>query len=78
MGVKKLYIGGENEEWEIPVTPLPKVRKHNTAQWTFAQQSNIVQQASCLTLTVASLLCRQRWIPCKVLSMIWTTDVVTC
>ncbi len=26
MGIKKLYIGGENEDWEIPVTPLPKVR----------------------------------------------------
>ena len=25
MGIKKLYIGGENEDWEIPVTPLPKV-----------------------------------------------------
>ena len=25
MGIKKLYIGGENEEWEIPVAPLPKV-----------------------------------------------------
>ncbi len=26
MGIKKLYIGGENEDWEIPVAPLPKVR----------------------------------------------------
>lgn len=26
MGIKKLYIGGENEDWEIPVTPLPKAK----------------------------------------------------
>ena len=77
MGVKKLYIGGENEEWEIPVTPLPKVRKHITAQLNSAQQSNTIEQVSCSIFTVASLLCRQRWIPCKVPLMTWTTDVAS-